>query len=108
MNRSVNLGSRPSSPRKITFFTRAFRKPWWRRSRRHVMRNGHVNSEKKLRRKPAAKLRKEPRNANPAPGPTYIIIGVFLLRTELAKPSRDKWARGRNTRLLQTVPRGRR
>jgi len=40
------------------------------RTRRQAMRKGQASSDAKLRKNPAARLRKEPRNANPAPGPT--------------------------------------
>ena len=34
------------------------------------VKEGHASSDAKLRKNPATRLRKEPRNANPAPGPT--------------------------------------
>src|SRR3954469_19799981 len=70
MYRSVSLGSRPSSPRKMTFFTCALRKPSRRRIKRQTIRRGHASRDTKLRKNPASRLRKEPKNANPAPGPT--------------------------------------
>src|SRR5262252_7161766 len=41
------------------------------------MRNGQASSEATLRKKPASKLRKEPRKAKPAPGPTYANWGTL-------------------------------
>src|SRR5580698_6992132 len=69
--RSVRLGSSPSRPRKISLRMCARRKPCRRRASRHNTRKGQKIRENRLRRKPVMSVRKEPRKAKPAPGPTY-------------------------------------
>src|ERR1043166_2731204 len=56
-NRSVSLGSGPSSARKVPFLARAGGNPGGRRASRQAIRKGQASSEKTLSRKPASRLR---------------------------------------------------
>ena len=71
MKRSVSRGSRPSRPRKISRRILAFRNPCLRRASAQAMRNGQIRNEQAVKKSEAMRLRKEPRNAKPAPGPMY-------------------------------------
>src|SRR5258708_18699787 len=78
MNRSVKPGSSPSRPRKITRWIFACRNPCFLCRTAHPVRKGQTRNEPAVKSNEISRLRNDPRNAKPAPGPMYARMGGII------------------------------